>query len=100
MHTYSTQGDISSQDIHPFMEEIRKQIDQVTLYFLIGYFCFGLGLAFFYDTYLIAISVGGLALLAVLLTKYLLPNSKLYQYAYFGATMPSISLQRVPLFQA
>ena len=43
-------------------------------------FGFGIFLAFFYDTWLIAFSVGGICLTAYFLTKMLLPQSNLYQY--------------------
>jgi len=55
------------------------------------YFLFGIGLAFFYDTYLIGIGVGGLCLVVYYATKALLPNSSLSRYvlavvyAIFGA---------------
>jgi signal transduction histidine kinase len=49
-------------------------------YFLIGFFLTGLALAFFYDTWLIAFSVGGILLLAYYSTKMALPHSTLYQY--------------------
>ncbi|MBT1690365.1 PAS domain S-box protein [Dawidia soli] len=44
------------------------------------YFLFGIALAFFYDTYLIAIGVGTLCLVAYYGTRWLLPNSPLYRY--------------------
>jgi len=43
-------------------------------------FGFGIFLAFFYDTWFIAVSVGGLCLAAYFITKKLLPQSNLYQY--------------------
>jgi methyl-accepting chemotaxis protein len=44
------------------------------------YFLFGIVLAFFYDTYLIAIGVGTLCLASYYGTKLLLPHSSLYRY--------------------
>jgi two-component system sensor histidine kinase/response regulator len=49
-------------------------------YFLAFYFMVGLGLAFFYDTWLIATGVGSICILAYYSTKLLLPQSSLYQY--------------------
>lgn len=43
-------------------------------------FGFGIFLAFFYDTWFIAVSVGGLCIAAYFITKKLLPQSNLYQY--------------------
>jgi hypothetical protein len=45
-------------------------------------FLFGIGIAFFYDTWLIALGVGGLCLVAYFATKKLLPESDLYQYIF------------------
>jgi methyl-accepting chemotaxis protein len=44
------------------------------------YFLFGIVLAFFYDTYLIALGVGTLCLASYYGTKLLLPHSSLYRY--------------------
>lgn len=47
---------------------------------LFAMFGFGIFLAFFYDTWFIALSVGSLCLTAYFITKKLLPKSNLYQY--------------------
>lgn len=60
--------------------EINQKSDRTMAYALFAYFAFGIFLSFFYDTYVIAIGVGGLSLAAYFLTKFLLPNYKLYQY--------------------
>lgn len=49
-------------------------------YFLPGYFLIGLAFAVFYDTWLMALGVGGLLLVAYYSAKRLLPASDLYQY--------------------
>ena len=49
-------------------------------YFLSGFFICGLLLAFFYDTWSVAIGVGGLSLVAYYSVKSILPDSNLYQY--------------------
>lgn len=43
-------------------------------------FCFGLFLAFFYNTWFVALGVGGLCIVAYYATKVLLPKSNAYQY--------------------
>jgi two-component system sensor histidine kinase/response regulator len=53
-------------------------------YFLAGYFVAGCVLAFFYDTWPIALGVGGLCLLAYYVAKVALPDSNLYQYVLSG----------------
>ena len=49
---------------------------------LVLMFFFGIFIAFFYDTWLVAFGVGSLCLLAYVLTKKLLPESNLYQYVF------------------
>lgn len=49
-------------------------------------FLFGLFIAFFYDTWLIAVAIGGLCLIAYYATKKLLPDSDLYQYVLSGVS--------------
>jgi two-component system sensor histidine kinase/response regulator len=63
-----------------FKLEVKKRSDRLMNYFLIGFFLVGLALAFFYDTWLISIGVGGLSLLAYYSAKIALPDSSLYQY--------------------
>jgi two-component system, sensor histidine kinase and response regulator len=63
-----------------FRLEVKKRSDRLMNYFLIGFFLIGLALAFFYDTWLISIGVGGLSLLAYYSAKIALPDSPLYQY--------------------
>ncbi len=63
-----------------FHLQVKKRSDKLMNYFLISYFLGGLAFAFFYDTWLIAIGVGGLSLLAYYSAKIALPDSNLYQY--------------------
>src|SRR5689334_15641281 len=63
-----------------YIGQIREKADHLFNYFLIGYFTCGLVLATFYDTWAIAIGIGGLCLLAYYGTKFLLPKAALYQY--------------------
>jgi methyl-accepting chemotaxis protein len=61
-------------------EPMKKKSDSFMLSAIIAHFIFGIFLSFFYDTYLVAIGVGGLCLAAYFITKALLPSSNLYQY--------------------
>ena len=63
-----------------FRLNVKRKSDKLMNYFLISYFITGLLLAFFYDTWSIAIGVGGLLLIAYYSAKILLPNSDFYQY--------------------
>jgi two-component system, sensor histidine kinase and response regulator len=59
---------------------VKRRSDKLMNYFLIGFFAVGLLLAGFFDTWGIAVGVGGLSLLAYYSVKLLLPASDLYQY--------------------
>ncbi|RAW02251.1 PAS domain S-box protein [Pseudochryseolinea flava] len=63
---------------------ITQKSDRIMVYVLLLYFVFGLVLATFYDTWTIAIGVGGLSLLAYFITKTVLPEHNLYQYVMSG----------------
>lgn len=59
---------------------VKRRSDNLVNYFLIGFFITGLLLARYYDTWGIALGVGGLSLVAYYSVKYLLSSSDLYQY--------------------
>jgi two-component system, sensor histidine kinase and response regulator len=63
-----------------FRALVKRRSDNLMNYFLIGFFLVGLLLAGYYDTWGIAIGVGGLCLVAYYSVKLLLPASDLYQY--------------------
>lgn len=62
-----------------FAQNDRKS-DRIISVSLILYFLFGIFLSGFYDTYTVAIGVGGLSLVLYFGVKTLLPHSTLYQY--------------------
>jgi signal transduction histidine kinase len=66
--------------IDSFTHQIKIKSDRLMNYFLISYFIGGILLAFYYDTWTIAIGVGGLSLLAYYSAKIALPSSNMYQY--------------------
>lgn len=69
-----------SLHIQDFLFIIKQKSDHLINYFLFSFFVVGLLLAFYYDTWQIAIGVGGLLLIAYYSTKLALPKSNLYQY--------------------
>ncbi|MEO8151399.1 MAG: PAS domain-containing protein [Bacteroidia bacterium] len=76
---------INSEDpcikhLDAFTQQIKNKSDVLMNYFLASYFLVGLGLAFFYDTWTVAIGVGGLSLLAYYGSRYFFSGSDLYQY--------------------
>ncbi len=94
----------SEQDkqVAAFHLQIKNKSDRLINYFLVGYFTVGLLLANFYDTWLVAIGVGSLSLLAYYSTKIILRNSNLYQYvlsAVFAIFMAQYIYQMHGLFE-
>jgi methyl-accepting chemotaxis protein len=63
-----------------FKERSLKRSDKLIEIFLVGYFVFGLGLAFFYDTWLIAVVSGGACLVLYFLAKKMFPGSNVHHY--------------------
>ncbi len=63
-----------------FFNVINKKADRALEWLILFYFMFGIFLAFFYDTWLVAFGVGGLNILLYFGVKFLLPKSKAYQY--------------------
>src|SRR5689334_15866552 len=59
---------------------VKKKGDRLINYFLPVYFLVGLLLASFYDTWLIAVGVGTLCIVAYYSAKLILPGSNFYQY--------------------
>src|SRR5678815_3623733 len=66
--------------IEDFKSDVKNKSDRLMDYFLPGFFFFVILFAFYYDTWMIAIGVGGLSLLAYYSAKFFLPSSDLYQY--------------------
>ncbi len=66
--------------IQEFSQQVKKRSDQMMNYFLLGLFVIGILLAFYYDTWFIAIGVGGLSCVAYYSSKLMLPDSNFYQY--------------------
>lgn len=60
--------------------EVKERSDRLMNYFVSSYFIMGLVFAYFYDTWVIALGVGGLSVLAYYSVKIALPKSNLYQY--------------------
>jgi signal transduction histidine kinase len=85
-----------------YQAQVKQKSDRLMNYFLGSFFIAGLVLAPFYDTWLVAISVGGLSLFAYYSTKWLLPASDAYQYIVslvFGIFMAQFIYQMHGLFE-
>src|SRR5579859_4897299 len=77
--TEKTRADLEAQTEY-FHAEVKKRSDKLMNYFLISLFLGGFLLAPCFDTWGIALGVGGLSLIAYYSVKWFLPNSDLYQY--------------------
>jgi signal transduction histidine kinase len=85
-----------------YLAQVKHKSDRLMNYFLVSFFLTGLLLALFYGTWLVAIGVGSLSLLAYYSTKFLLPRSNGYQYmvsAVFGIFMAQFIYQMHGLFE-
>src|SRR5690348_1204077 len=92
----------AKQSFEYFHITVKRRSDNLMNYFLIGFFIVGLLLAGYYDTWGIAIGVGGLCLLSYYSVKLLLPSSHLYQYvlsAIMGVFMAQYIYQLHGLFE-
>lgn len=99
MQTHNT---TQQEHIDQFLDKIKVKSDKLINYFLAAYFCGGLILSFFYDTWEIAFSVGGLCLVAYYSAKTLLPSSSIYQYvlsAVLGVFMAQFIYQMHGMFE-
>ncbi|HYV93590.1 MAG TPA: HAMP domain-containing sensor histidine kinase [Chitinophagales bacterium] len=101
-NVFALQHPERTRQLDGFLDLIKNKSDRLINYFLISYFLGGLLLAFFYDTWMVAIGVGGLALIAYYSAKILLPDSNLYQYvlsAVLGVFMAQYIYQMHGLFE-
>ena len=85
-----------------FRASIKKRSDKLIEIFLGLHFLLGLLLASFYDTWMIAIVVGGLCLATYFLAKKLLPNNTVHHYvagAMLGVFMAQFIYQMHGMFE-
>ena len=85
-----------------FREGIRKRSDKLIEIFLGLHFLVGLLIASYYETWLVAIVVGGLCLATYFLTKKLLSNSTVHHYvagAVLGLFMAQFIYQMHGMFE-
>jgi signal transduction histidine kinase len=73
---------LSDAELKELYKGIYAKADKYTAGVLWLMFLFGIFIAFFYNTWLVALGVGGLCLFAYFVSKKLLPESDLYQYVY------------------
>lgn len=71
---------LHTEELRSVYRDIYVKADKIVSLVLVIMFFFGILLAFFYDTWLVAVGVGGLSLLAYFITRKLLPGDETYQY--------------------
>jgi len=71
---------LTDDEIKDLYKEIYSRADRLTERVLYLMFAFGIFIAFFYDTWLIAFGVGSLCLLAYYCSKSFFPGTNVYQY--------------------
>lgn len=71
---------LHTEELKTLYRDIYAKGDKIIAKVLILMFLFGIFIALFYETWLVAIGVGGLCLLAYFITKKLLPEHTTYQY--------------------
>jgi methyl-accepting chemotaxis protein len=80
MSQNSFQVDISEEKLQPFYNKVYFQADSMTRYFILGFFGIGVLLSFFYDTYFLAVTMGGASLVVFFVFQALLPKSQFLRY--------------------
>ncbi|HTF20981.1 MAG TPA: hypothetical protein VK658_23060 [Chryseolinea sp.] len=75
---------LSENEVKILMKGIYSFANKLNEGLLLAMFLFGVFIALFYDTWLVAFAVGGLCLVAYYTTKKMLPDSGLYQYILSG----------------
>lgn len=69
---------------YEIVRSMNQQADKLMLRFLLVYSFFGIGISYYYDTWIIGISVAALCMLSWFALKALLPNSNLHRYVASG----------------
>src|ERR1700741_1917428 len=83
-------------------DTVKRKSDNMMNYFLCAFYIGGLLLSFFYNTWVIGITVGSICLLTYYTSKWLLPKSSFYQYVLsvvFGVFMSQYIYQMNGLFE-
>jgi methyl-accepting chemotaxis protein len=71
---------VEEKRLQPYFDSIIKKADRISTGFIIGFFLVGVLLSFFYDTYLVALLMGGGSLIVYFLTRTIAPHSQTLRY--------------------
>ncbi len=75
----SAYREIEEQELIPFHQEVYKAADKLTQYFILGYFGSGICLAFFHQTWILAIAMGGILVGAYYLMRQFLQKTSFFR---------------------
>jgi PAS domain S-box-containing protein len=75
------QPEISKDQIQSYYNQVYVQADKLGQTFILIFFFLGIGLAFFYNTYFLAVVMGGGSLAAYLTIKAISPDSQFLRYS-------------------
>ncbi len=75
------QPEITKDQIQSYYNQVYLQADKLGQTFILLFFFIGMGLSFFYNTYFLAIIMGGGSLAAYLTIKAIAPNSQFLRYS-------------------
>src|SRR5690606_33380334 len=79
-YSMSAKINLTDQEKKEVFRSINEKSDRIMAYALVIYFLLGVGVAFVYNTFFIALCVGALSLMAYFTTKALLPNRTVHHY--------------------
>src|SRR5688500_15332557 len=86
--------ELSHQELKDLYRDIYVKADKTMAWLLLIMFLFGILIALFYETWLVAFGVGGLSVAAYFVTKKILPNHSAYQYV-LGAIFAIFAAQYI-----
>jgi methyl-accepting chemotaxis protein len=81
MSEYNQHNETASEEqLQPYYDKVYFQADTIARHFILGFFVAGLLLAYFNQTYLLAIIMGGVSVGIFFLMQMFLPGSQLLRY--------------------
>lgn len=78
MHNFDSAA--SAFSVKQYKDVLKAKSDKLISFFLLAFYVLGYVFAYFYDTWLIASTVGSICLIAYYSTKWMLPDTNHYQY--------------------
>lgn len=93
---------ISPEKEREIVHHMNQKSDKIMLRFLLIYSFFGIGISFYYDTWIIGFSIAGLCIACWYIIKSLMPNADLHRYvasAFLGVFVGTFIYQMHGLFE-